>query len=430
MTKARNSWALWVIPLLITIYFFSFPAYAQYGGGTGVANDPYQIATAEDLIALGETPEDYDKHFVLTANIDLDPQLPGRKVFDKAVIAPDVDDTKYDFQGTSFGGVFDGNGYTISHLTIIGSNYLGLFGRIGKAAQISNLGLKAINVNGTDDYIGGLAGIVWKQHRLRVVSIKNCNSTGSVSGNREVGGLVGRNYVGRIKASYCRGTVTGNEAVGGLVGYVQNSEVSNSYFIGSLNGEKYVGGLVGIIRHSRITASYSRVTVAGNQDVGGLVGHMESSNVSNSYSVGSLNGKECVGGLVGIIRHGKITAGYSRGTVTGNRNVGGLVGRNHSSSISTSYSTGTVSGDENIGGFVGIGQASTRWVTASFWDVETSGQATSYRGLGKTTAEMQTAATFIEAGWDFVDETTNGTEDIWWILEGHDYPRLSWEAHD
>jgi len=40
---------------------------------------------------------------------------------------------------------------------------------------------------------------------------------------------------------------------------------------------------------------------------------------------------------------------------------------------------------------------------------------------------MQTAGTFLDAGWDFVDETANGTEDIWWILEGQDYPRLWWE---
>ena len=40
---------------------------------------------------------------------------------------------------------------------------------------------------------------------------------------------------------------------------------------------------------------------------------------------------------------------------------------------------------------------------------------------------MQTAATFLDAGWDFVGETANGTADIWWINEGKDYPRLSWE---
>jgi len=66
-------------------------------------------------------------------------------------------------------------------------------------------------------------------------------------------------------------------------------------------------------------------------------------------------------------------------------------------------------------------------ITASFWDLETSGLVTSDGGIGKTTAEMQTAATFLEAGWDFVDETENGTENIWWILEGQDYPRLWWE---
>ena len=33
-------------------------------------------------------------------------------------------------------------------------------------------------------------------------------------------------------------------------------------------------------------------------------------------------------------------------------------------------------------------------------------------------------------GWDFVDETANGTEDIWWIDEGNGYPRLWWEASD
>ena len=41
---------------------------------------------------------------------------------------------------------------------------------------------------------------------------------------------------------------------------------------------------------------------------------------------------------------------------------------------------------------------------------------------------MQAAKTFLDAGWDFAGESKNGTEDIWWILEGKDYPRLWWEA--
>jgi hypothetical protein len=66
-------------------------------------------------------------------------------------------------------------------------------------------------------------------------------------------------------------------------------------------------------------------------------------------------------------------------------------------------------------------------VTASFWDTKTSGQITSVGGTGKTTAEMQIAIAFLNACWDFVSEAANGTEDIWWINEGKDYPRLWWE---
>jgi hypothetical protein len=40
---------------------------------------------------------------------------------------------------------------------------------------------------------------------------------------------------------------------------------------------------------------------------------------------------------------------------------------------------------------------------------------------------MQTASTFLDAGWDFIGEAENGTDDIWWIDEGQDYPRLWWE---
>jgi len=100
------------------------------------------------------------------------------------------------------------------------------------------------------------------------------------------------------------------------------------------------------------------------------------------------------------------------------------VGRNDGN-ISYCYSTGAVTGIGDVGGLVGGGDPSS--MTTSFWDIETSGQTTSASGIGLTTAEMQTASTFLEAGWDFVDEVDNGTEDIWGILEGQDYPRLWWE---
>ena len=97
MMEVRKSGFLWIISVLITFSVISFPAYAKYSGGTGEPNDPYQIAKAEDLMLLGESTEDYDKHFILTADIDLNPNLPGRKVFDRAVIAPDDKDANWWF---------------------------------------------------------------------------------------------------------------------------------------------------------------------------------------------------------------------------------------------------------------------------------------------------------------------------------------------
>ena len=177
-------------------------ATAKYSGGSGTAQAPYQIATAADLIALGETPADYDKHFLLTADIDLDPNLPGRKVFDRAVIAP---------YASYFTGIFDGNGHTISHLTIKGGIDLGLFGNLASGAQVKDVGVVDVNITGYSSYIGGLVG-------FNSGTVTRCHSTGPVTGDGSVGGLVGQN--GGIVTqchSTCalRGSV-GATGVGGL----------------------------------------------------------------------------------------------------------------------------------------------------------------------------------------------------------------------
>jgi hypothetical protein len=305
-------------------------ATAKYSGGSGTAQDPYRIATAADLIALGETPADYYEHFILTADIDLDPNLPGRKVFDKAVIASDNDPGKYGFQGLPFRGVFDGNGHTISHLTMKGKDYLGLFGQLDWKASVSNLGLEAVEVSGAD----------------------------------RVGGLVGYNsWSGSITASYSTGTVSGTgetSSVGGLVGENRGS-ITTSYSTGAVSGRVYVGGLVGSNGGS-ITMSYSSGSVSGTGWWRGFVG-----------------------GLVGE-NWGSIATSYSTGSVSGSQSVGGLVGSN-SGSIAACYSTGSVSGySSNVGGLVGYG--SPGGVSACVWDTETSGHSGSVGGVGLTTSEM------------------------------------------
>ena len=375
----NNSRMCRAIFFVLTICLFSFPAYAKYSGGTGEPNDPYQIATAEDLMLLGDSPEDYDKHFILTADIELIPNLPGCKVFDKAVVAPDLGP---DFEIVAFEGTFNGQGHIIRGLTITGSSYLGLFGRLSISAAVLNLGLEDLNVVG-EDYVGGLAG-------SNEGTVINSYSTGLVRGSNYVGGLVGYNY--RAVLNSCNDAlVRGNGSVGGLAGY-NSRAVLNCFNRGTVESTSNVGGLVG-----------------GNYGT-----------VSNSYNSGPVAGASVVGGLVGVIYFGVVSNSYSTGSVTGVSYVGGLVGTN-GGTVSNTYSTGTVigTGAYCVGGLVGNNGGT---VSKSFWDMLTSGQAVSAGGSGLSTTAMQTITTYLGAGWDM--------EKAWMICEGQDYPRLRWEGRE
>ena len=417
MKDLINSKFLLIIALLITILSLSFPVYAKYSGGTGEPNDPYQIAMAEDLMLLGESPEDYDKHFILTADIDLDPNLPGRKVFDKAIIAPDR--SGWGFKGSSFTGVFDGNGHIICNLTISGYGYLGFFGRLESEAKVKNLGLIDIKINDSGRTVGGL--VAWNEG-----DVTDCYSIGTVSGSgwaSSVGGLVGYNRSGNIIRCYSGGAVSGEFDVGGLVGE-NEGDLTNCYSNSTISCVEShgAGGLVG---HNglrgTVTHCYATGDVSGHDNVGGLGGNNVGV-VTACYSIGTVTGDDHVGGLVGH-NPGIVIHCFSNGTVSGKDYVGGLVGyNNRSGNIIRCYSGGAVSGEWDVGGLVGRNRGGE--VAYCFWDTQTSGQTKSAGGIGLITPEMQITATFLEAGWDFVDETVNGTYDIWWILEGQDYPRL------
>ena len=401
--------------ILLTICVFSQQTEAKYAAGTGEPNDPYQIATAEDLMLLGDTPEDYDKHFILTADLDLDTNLPGRKVFDKAIIAPDTNDTEFGFQGTAFTGIFDGNDHIISHLTIEGVNYLGLFGQTD-GSMISDLGLEAVDVNGIGDYVGGLVGTIgWG------ASITSSYVSGVVIGNEHVGGLVGYNFVSSITTTYSTGMVSGDSKVGGLVGS-NGGSITTSHSTCRMDGVSDVGGLVG--------ANYLLIT---------FMPYIEG-NISASYSTGAVSGETSVGGLVGY-NAGDVTTSYSTGAVNGGSRVGGLVGANvyvgssdsmkgaANGKITASYSTSTVTGNEDVGGLVGFYILSWEGddITSSFWDMEASSQSSSAGGTGLTTVEMQDPNAFMAAGWDFIGQP-DGPHDIWAEPEGGGYPVLFWQV--
>ena len=200
--KRKIKWAISLF--LVMLYFSGLPAKAQYGGGSGTADDPYLIYTAEQMNAIGLHEEDWDKNFKLMADID----LVGFTGTDFNIIGTDYDNP--------FTGVFDGNGHTISNFTYISTdeNRIGLFRYVGGGtAKIKHLGLINPNVDAeTGWFAGSLAG------SLSIGAISNCYvEGGSVSGNDYVGGLVGFN-LGTITNCYSTASVSGYSFVGGLVG--------------------------------------------------------------------------------------------------------------------------------------------------------------------------------------------------------------------
>ena len=359
-----------------------------FAGGSGTAEDPYQIA---DWYHLDNIRNYLSSYFIVINDLDLSSigytELASETANEGKGWQP-IGTLLYPFTGS-----LNGQGYEIRDLFIDrpDESDVGLFGVVDEVGVIENVGVVNGNVTGQDN-VGGLAG-------KNEGTVSNSYSSGNVTGNLNVGGLVGYNFYGTVTDSYSTGSVTGQNNVGGLVGWNRGT-MSNSYSTGSVTGDDNVGGLVG----------------------------KNSGTTSNCYATGSVTGNDIVGGLVGK-NSGTASNSYSSGSVTGNDNVGGLMGRNDSTgTASNSYSTGSVTGNTNVGGLVGRNAGT---VGNSFWDTQTSGKATSAGGTGKTTAEMQDIATFSGAGWNIIavdDAEDRNTDKIWNIVDDETYPFLSWES--
>ena len=392
-------------------------------GAVDLASD----AASYDAAFPNATPGAYTG-YELTANLDFDTDDSGS--------ADEGDDYWNDGAGwfpvDGFNATFDGGDYTISNLFInrSGTNNVGLFGQLPlsslASAEIRNVGLVDANVNGNRN-VGGLVG-----RNLGGMKIAASSVSGSVTGPSYVGGLVGFN-AGSISASHVSGGVTGWGDVGGLVGW-NTGEISVSHLSGSVTGLGRVGGLVGF-NTGIIISSYAEGSVLGTGvgfDVGGLVGrNFGTGKISASYATCEISGIESVGGLVGE-NEGTISASYAKGRVSGENIAGGLVGDNDGGKIRSSYATGAVtSGESNAGGLVGRDDAGG--IVASYWDTDASGQPGSVGGEGKTTTVLQSPTDYsgIYSSWnvdidnaDDDDDETTGTDDPWDFGSDSQYPAL------
>ena len=335
----------------------------RYSAGQGTSDNPFQISSTDDWLELTSIPGDWNKHFILTADLDF------TGVNALTPVAPDtIASTDYQFEGIRFTGSMNGQGHTLHNAVIYQPNhdFVGLFGSIGVDGRVENLNLEDI----------------------------------SVTGRLSVGALTGENYTGTIIHCTTHGTVNGSYwHCGGLVGESNGGLISKCSAKGTVNGTNWVGGLVGYHHNNgTINACSAAAEVNGTSIVGGLAGFEED---WNSY----------------------IRESYATGTVTATTTqAGGLVGRLQSGFIQQSYSTGDVFCPSNAGALLGYNTPGSGYLSDLFWNTETCHLAVGVGGgssagvTGQNTDQMKTLSTF---PWDF---TT-----VWSICEQTNYPRLQWQ---
>ena len=163
---------------------------------------------------------------------------------------------------TGFGGTFDGNGYVIEYLNIMGygKDNVGLFDVIGANGIVKNLHLRNVTINGNAKYVGGIAGkVLAAADALTEKSVKNVSFHGSIN-------------------------VTGStdQSVGGLFG-ISERAVENAIVLGSItvsNVNAKVGGVVGSSEQG-MSNVVSLMQIDANCNVGAF--SQTNTNVTNSY---------------------------------------------------------------------------------------------------------------------------------------------------
>ncbi len=231
-------------------------------------------------------------------------------------------------------------------------------------------------------------------------------------------------------------SITGAMCVGALAGDGSNIYVSGCYVDGTVSGSEYVGSVVGHTGDDSLIqncSSNGSATSSGRQ-VAGITAYLgQLSSIKRCCNTAQVYSPSRCGGIAGLCAgNSSIQCCYNTGAIIGDSIMGGIVGKTYGTSFVQCYSTGYVSSGTNSGGL--SGQSSGSSYNACFWNVESSYQSTSAGGIGLTRAEMNTLSTYTDAGWDFVSETANGTNDYWDMdIYGdayYRYPSLAWEDGD
>ena len=259
-------------------YTYTVSLAAAEDPGYTVSEDgkTYNVTSADGLLAWNEAVQkDMTLNCTLADNIDL---------------------TGKDWTpiGTSFGnsytGTFDGNGKTITGLTVTGSdNYAGLFGNL--SGTVKDVTLKDVKIESNNEIsaVGGVAGYSFGG------KIENCSVSGSVSGSGIAGGVVGYQSGGFLTGCSSSATVNAGNAAGGVAGLTDSGATLTACYatddvtlVSNGTGTYYAGGVVGDnINRSTVIACYAWGSVTGSGSgtiyVGGVTGTNEESTLQACY---------------------------------------------------------------------------------------------------------------------------------------------------
>lgn len=333
-----------IVFVLMTNTLFSYSQPSDWVDGAGGT-----ISIVQDLLWLSDHPDVWDENWVMGADIDA------------SISSTWNTNTGMDPIGnaaTHFTGSFDGQGHTISGVTIDRSanDSIGFFGYT-ENSSITNFHLTNATITGNKQ-VGGLIGFAASTYVL------NCSVDATVNGGGNVGTLIGEIIIGVIDATKSSGSVT-----------------TTTY--------GYSGGRIGRANYITISRSYSTSDVVGEYWAAGFIGSVIESNVYNNFATGS--------------------------TTANLYNASGLISNSDYSIVLRNYATGAaaaITTSTKKSGFLGGSISSGSELSENYFDTVTTDTSLAilYEGnaagiIGKGTADFAIEGTFEH--WDF--------ESVWHI---------------
>ena len=256
-----------------------------FAGGSGSAEDPWKIATAEQLDRIRD---DLTGHYILISDIDLSRYENWMPIgtFQPRFDAPE--DAEVPHPDYAFTGTFDGAGHTISNLTIsceapMGAGLFGCAsGTESNAASIGHFTLKDVNVSGFY-LVGGAVGLQFMNCPVSEIHLEGDNK---LTGMQGIGGIVGTGFdlisdcsaTADVIVSGDDGACAGLIAGGTTMSSIKNCQVTGGSITAEGNAAWGFGALCGApwgaaeITDCKVSGTVITVNGENNRLVGGLVG--------------------------------------------------------------------------------------------------------------------------------------------------------------